>query len=210
MPLPTFFSWWGMPYLPLWLGAEAHPSWRCPQRRLLLARCQKLRAEAASLKHQAAALNTPATFSKCAKLERQALAREKEVERLEEQLGARAGAMRLARVVRALKVRCSPPSPHTSTRHPSAERSRRHLWRPENADLPLFDTLHQALLWFGVTVWFWNRPLLYLPPGLLAPLGSLLASPHLKLWRGVGAVTALPWLSICNSACSGAIRRLVS
>eukprot|EP00873_Tetraselmis_striata_P038978 jgi/Tetstr1/459242/TSEL_000051.t1 len=156
-----------LPVLLLCLLEELGPG---RQRRLLLARCQKLRAEAASLKHQAAALNTPATFSKCAKLERQALAREKEVERLEEQLGARAGAMRLARVVRALK----------------------------------------ALLWFGVTVWFWNRPLLYLPPGLLAPLGSLLASPHLKLWRGVGAVTALPWLSICNSACSGAIRRLVS
>lgn len=43
---------------------------------------QDLLAEAADLKRQAALLNTPETFARCAKAERKALALEKEAERL--------------------------------------------------------------------------------------------------------------------------------
>uniref|UniRef100_A0A7S1SXD0 Tryptophan-rich basic protein n=1 Tax=Tetraselmis chuii TaxID=63592 RepID=A0A7S1SXD0_9CHLO len=140
------------------------------QRRRMEERTRGLRAEIGSLRQQAAALNTPATFAKCAKLERQAIAREKEVERFQGQLDAAVGALSYVGVLRMLKT----------------------------------------LLWVGTSFWFWNRPLLYLPPTTLAPLGAALASPHYALWRGTGAVCALPFLSISYSACSSGIRRLVA
>lgn len=45
---------------------------------------------------------------------------------------------------------------------------------------------------------YWGKPVLYLPPDALWPMGSSLCAPHVWRYTGTGAVTILPWLGLCN------------
>ena len=74
------------------------------QRRKLSSEICSLRTQAAAIQKQAAALFTPATFAKCAKLERQSLARDKEAEQKQEELD-KLPSTRIALVLRVMKVR---------------------------------------------------------------------------------------------------------
>jgi len=66
------------------------------------ARTRELLTEIAVLRREAERHNTPATFARCAKLQRQAAAREKELEGLAAEAG---GANRTATMVGTLKAR---------------------------------------------------------------------------------------------------------
>jgi len=44
----------------------------------------------------------------------------------------------------------------------------------------------------------WGQALMYVPPQLTWPVGGLMAFPHGARQLGVGAVTVMPWLLLCN------------
>jgi len=138
------------------------------KRQQLRREVQQAQQRAASIRKQAAALNTPATFTSCAKLERQAIAVEKQGTQRQQQLDS-LGSSRLARNLVSAKV----------------------------------------LMWAVCALWYWSSPLLFAPPGLLLPLPHLFSSPHVWLWKGTGAVTALPWLGLCDAATAALLSRLL-
>jgi hypothetical protein len=47
---------------------------------------------------------------------------------------------------------------------------------------------------------WWGEPVLLLGPDAVFPLGRWLAAPHASALKGLGAVTALPWLALCQRA----------
>jgi len=44
----------------------------------------------------------------------------------------------------------------------------------------------------------WGRALLYIPPKLSWPFSKLLLFPHASSYLEVGAVTVVPWVTLCD------------
>lgn len=117
----------------------------------------RLALEIASLRREAATYNTPATYVKCAKLQRLANAKEKELASLEEH-----NDIKLQDKIDAVVA-----------------------------------TLKLLLIGLAVVAW-WGKALLHVPPHLTWPFSRLLAFPHASNYLEVGAVTVLPWVTMCD------------
>jgi hypothetical protein len=168
----------------------------------------RLAREIASLRRQAEAVNTPATYAKCAKLQRLANAKEQELGALQQHSdgGARA---RIAMAVATLKVRgvdvllfgllfvgcrlflSSPPTHETNTSQQNAFPAMMHNKQPKTQLVTI--ALAVACLW--------GRAVLYIPPRLSWPFGRLLLFPHASGGAlPAGAVTVVPWVALCDRA----------
>ena len=54
----------------------------------------------------------------------------------------------------------------------------------------------------GFVVVHWGRPVLWVDPSVLGRFGWWFATPHYRALAGSGAITAGPWVTLCQAASS--------
>lgn len=199
---------------------------RCPPRRWLQvgkleASRAQLCAEIAFLRREASRLNHPATFSKCAKLQRMANAKEKELAALGSVPTTRAyriasntvtqvGGGTAAAAVRACACwawlpRCCCKA-RSSQPHGGGLESQLSLAEPRRG-CPGCCAAQVVCMALGFL--FWTEPVAYIPRDVSGYMGRWLALARWGSFSPVGSVAAMPWLVLCSSASGAAVRAVL-
>lgn len=158
-------------------------------------------AAAAALRREAKALQAPHTFAACAKLERRAMALEREAERLTAvEVGRRGGRGEGGWVERHGNQGTARPPSH---RVPPQAAAAASPIAKAAATLKLVVLVALVIRWWGV-------PVATLPGVPAWPLGRWLASPHGRRpsFAG-GGVAVLPWVAAVRAA-GAAVGRVVA
>lgn len=208
--------------------AHASPTAPSSQAQQLDGRKARLVAEIGELRREAQRHSTPSTFAKCAKAQRAAAAKEKELGAL---AGAGGGAAppwqwhgrpwqdQVLLASRVLQVRarcqrscatarsssCRATPPHGE--HVARARARACMSSPHACTIHAHARAHaQIVLLLGAGVAWWKWPVAHVAPRAVWPLGFSLAIPHTKLFSGSGFVSAAAWVLLCGRAATAVVQ----